>query len=305
MVKTVMYEHYGEPEVLTMHEVEPPEPGDGQVRVSVRAAGINPMDAKIRRGDLQEAMPATFPVSPGAEVAGVVDEVGVGMTRLRVGDEVVGMTDGGAGGYSEHALGSLMFPKPASLSWAEAAAVPTVAGTAHRILNEAGLEPGRTVLVHGAAGSVGSVVVQLAVARGLTVIGTARDEDLTYVAELGATAVRYGYGSLERVRSAAPNGADFVLDTSGAGVLPDSIELMGGTGGILTIADMGAFGLGVHFSAGDPDDTSPGQLPELITAAGRGEFHVRVWRTFALADAAEAHRALEDHTARGKIVLLP
>lgn len=302
-MRAVTFSEYGGPDVLRMGEVDTPEPGAGQVRVAVRAVGVNPIDVKIRNGDLRQMMPLRFPAEPGSEISGVVDAVGPGVGRLAVGDEVLALTDGGA--YAEYALASLALPKPASLSWEEGAALPVVAGTAYRCLGEMDLRPGATLLVHGAAGSVGSVAVQLARARGLTVIGTARPDDLDHVRGLGATAVPYGDGWVDRVEAAAPQGVDAVLDTSGAGVLPESVALVGGTEHVLTIADAGAQQVGVRFSAGDPDDKSPGALPELIDLAGTGRLRVRVWRSFPLAAAADAQRAIEDHDARGKVVLVP
>lgn len=302
-MQAITFSTYGGPDVLVSGEVDTPEPGPGQVRVAVRAVGVNPMDVKIRRGDLEEMIPADFPTIPGSEFSGVVDALGPDVTGLAVGDEVLGMSDGGA--YAQYALATLAFPKPASLRWEEAAGLPTVAGTADRVLNEIDLKSGQTLLVHGAAGSVGSLMVQLARGRGIDVVGTARPDDLGFVESLGADGVPYGDGWVDRVRSAAPHGVDFVVDTAGAGVLPESVELMGGTEHVVTIADMGAQQLGVRFSAGDPNDKSPGALPELIDTAGKGHLRVRVWRSFPLDDAAAAQQAIEDHSARGKIVLIP
>jgi len=304
MARAIIFREYGGADVLTLENVEAPKPGEGQVRVAVRAIGVNPMDVKIRRGDLRTVMPADFPVIPGAEVAGVVDEVGAGVTDVQVGDPVVAMTVGGA--YTDEALATLALPKPDALSWTEAAAFPTVAGTAARCLSELDVAAGATLLVHGVAGSVGGVVAQLARSRGITVVGTARADDEEYVRGLGATPVTYGDNWVERVRVASPQGVDAVLDTAGAGVLPESISLMGGaTDQIVTIADERGPSLGVRFSAGDPADTSPGHLPELLEAAARGELVVHVWRTFPLAEADRAQQAIEDHSARGKVVLLP
>ena len=302
-MQAVTFSKYGGPEVLLPGEVETPEPGPGQVRVAVKAAGINPIDNKIRHGDLRQMIPANFPTIPGSELSGVVDAVGPDVAGLAVGDEVLGMSDGGA--YAEYALATLAFPKPGSLSWEEAAGLPVAAGAAYRVLNEMDVKSGQTLLVHGAAGSVGSLMVQLARSRGIDVVGTARPADLEFVESLGAVAVAYGDGWADRVRAAAPRGVDVVIDNSGAGVLAESVELAGGPEHVVTIADMGSQRYGVRFSAGDPNDKSPGALPELIDAAGQGHLRVRIWRSFPLAEAAAAHRAIDDHSARGKIVLIP
>lgn len=166
------------------------------------------------------------------------------------------------------------------------------------------MQAGQTLLVHGAAGGVGTVAAQLAVARGITVVGTAGEHDLERVTALGATAVRYGDGWPERVRAAAPQGVDFVLDTSGAGVLAESVALTGDSARVLTIADMSAAQHGVVFSTGSADRTGE-SLPELVRLAAEGKVSVPVWRTYPLAEAAQAHADLEARRNRGKAVLLP
>ncbi|MEU6777440.1 zinc-binding dehydrogenase, partial [Streptomyces sp. NPDC046759] len=162
----------------------------------------------------------------------------------------------------------------------------------------------QTLLLHGAAGSVGFVAVQLAVARGITVIGTVGEKDIERVTALGATAVRYGDGWVERVKAAAPGGVDFVFDASGAGVLAESVALTGDAGQVITIADMSAQQHGVRFSAGSADQ-SGASLPELVQLAAAGKLTVPIWRTYPLAQAAQAHADLEAHRNKGKAVLLP
>ncbi|MFE4631596.1 NADP-dependent oxidoreductase [Streptomyces mirabilis] len=301
MSTAITFSEYGAPEVLRPTEVTPPEPGPGQVRIKVKAASVNPLDMKIRSGLMAKAVPAQFPVTPGLDAAGVVDAVGQGADAT-VGDEVLGATVGG--GYAEYALLERPAAKPEALSWEVAASLVTVGQTAHRVLGQLGVEAGQTLLVHGAAGSVGFIAVQLAVARGITVIGTVGEKDIERVTALGAAAVRYGDGWVERVKAAAPGGVDFVLDASGAGVLADSVALTGDAGKVITIADMSAQQHGVRFSAGVPDPS--GQvLPELVQLAAAGKLTVPIWRTYPLADAAQAHADLEAHRNQGKAVLLP
>ncbi|MFF2432173.1 NADP-dependent oxidoreductase [Streptomyces mirabilis] len=301
MSTAITFSEYGAPEVLRPTEVTPPEPGPGQVRIKVKAASVNPIDMKIRSGLMAKAVPAQFPVTPGLDAAGVVDAVGQGADAT-VGDEVLGATVGG--GYAEYALLERPAAKPEALSWEVAASLVTVGQTAHRVLGQLGVEAGQTLLVHGAAGSVGFIAVQLAVARGITVIGTVGEKDIERVTALGAAAVRYGDGWVERVKAAAPGGVDFVLDASGAGVLADSVALTGDAGKVITIADMFAQQHGVRFSAGAPDPS--GQvLPELVQLAAAGKLTVPIWRTYPLADAAQAHADLEAHRNQGKAVLLP
>jgi NADPH:quinone reductase-like Zn-dependent oxidoreductase len=301
MSTAITFTEYGGPEVLRPTEVDPPEPGPGQVRIRVRAASVNPLDMKIRSGLMAKAAPARFPVIPGLDAAGVVDAVGRGADAA-VGDEVLGATVGG--GYSEYALLERPVAKPAALPWEVAAALVTVGRTADRVLGQLGVRAGQTLLVHGAAGSVGFIAVQLAAARGITVIGTAAERDLDSVTALGATAVRYGDGWLERVRTAAPGGVDYVFDTSGAGLLADSVTLTGDPAKVITIADMTAQQHGVRFSAGSSEQGED-PLPELVRLAATGKLTVPVWRTYALDQAARAHADLEAHRNQGKAVLLP
>ncbi|MGW7523299.1 NADP-dependent oxidoreductase [Streptomyces sp. NPDC054783] len=301
MSKAITFSEYGTPEVLQLSEVTPPEPGPGQVRIRVRAASVNPLDLKIRSGLMAGAVPAHFPVIPGLDAAGVVDAVGEG-ANASVGDEVLGAAAGGS--YGEYALLDRPVAKPEALSWEVAASLVTVGRTAFRVLAELDVQAGQTLLVHGAAGSVGFIAVQLAAARGITVVGTVGEHDIERVTALGATAVRYGDGWAERVRAAAPQGVDLVLDASGAGVLTESVALTGDSARVITIADMSAAQHGVRFSAGSAEQARE-SLPELVRLATAGKLTVPIWRTYPLTEAAQAHTDLEAHRNHGKAVLLP
>ncbi|MFE3883081.1 NADP-dependent oxidoreductase [Streptomyces lydicus] len=300
MSTAITFSRYGDPDVLTRAEVDMPEPGPGQVRVRVRAASVNPLDLKIRSGLMAGAFPVRFPVTPGLDAAGVVDAAGEG-AGAAVGDEVLGATAGGS--YGEYALLDQPVAKPRGLSWEVAASLVTVGQTAFRVLRELEVRAGQTLLVHGAGGSVGTVAVQLAVARGVTVIGTVGEHDVERVTALGATAVRYGDGWTERVKAAAPQGIDVVLDASGAGVLAESVDLTGDSTRVITIADMAAAQHGVRFSAGSAEDGR--SLPELVQLAAGGKITVPVWRAYPLDRAATAHADIEARRNRGKVVLLP
>ncbi|MDI9884700.1 NADP-dependent oxidoreductase [Streptomyces sp. HNM0645] len=301
MSKAITFSEFGTPDVLRLSEVTTPEPGPGQVRVRVRAASVNPLDMKIRSGLMAGSIPARFPVTPGLDAAGVVDAVGAG-AGASVGDAVLGATTGGS--YGEYALLDLPVVKPDAVPWEVAASIVTVGLTAARVLAELDVRPGQTLLVHGAAGSVGIIAVQLAVARGVTVVGTVGEHDIDRLAALGAGAVRYGDGWADRVKAVAPNGVDFVFDASGAGVLADSVALTGSSAHVVTIADMTAARHGVRFSAGGGSRTGE-SLAELVGLAAGGGLSVPVWRTYPLAEAARAHADLEAHRNRGKAVLLP
>ena len=304
-MQAIVFEEYGGPEVLQLADIEQPEPAPGQIRASVRAAGVNPADWKIRKGLMDEVFPTRFPAVPGTEFSGVVHAVGDGVIGLSVGDEVVGWSVGGS--YAQYTLATLVVPKPAGLSWDVAAALPVAGETARRVLDDLALKEGETVLVHGAAGSVGSMAVQLAAARGATVIGTASPANHDYVRLLGATPVAYGEGLVERVRAVAPQGVDAVFDAAGKGALPDSITLRGGTADrVITIADPTAAEHGVAFSSGGstPEESRAG-LAEQARQAADGTLRVLVAQTYPLAEAAQAQSASESGHARGKLIIKP
>lgn len=299
-MEAIVFEEFGGPEVLRLAEVDEPHPGPGQVRLRVRAAGLNPIDFKIRNGWMAGMFQTRFPAIPGMEAAGVVDEVGEGVTELAVGDEVFGFTD--TGSYATFALASTVARKPAELSWVEAAALSTAAETSDRVLDLLAVNDGETLLVHGAAGGVGSAAVQFAALRGVRVIGTASEANHDYLRTLGAVPVRYGDGLVERVRAVAPEGVDAVYDVAGKGALPDSIELRGGTTDrIVTIADPTAAEHGVTFTA--KARRSVEALAEYGRLAVAGKLRIPASQTFPLADAATAMARSEAGHVRGKIVL--
>jgi NADPH:quinone reductase-like Zn-dependent oxidoreductase len=301
MATSITYDRYGTPEVLTPTEFVPTEPSATEVQIEVRAAGVNAVDAKLRRGELAHIFEASFPVTPGIEVAGVVIAVGDQVNHVAVGDEVFGVAS--SGGYAEIALASHVEIKPKELSWELAAALPTVGEAAFRTLGHLGLRTGERLLIHGAAGSAGTLAVQLAVGRGIEVIGTASSEDLDSVRSRGAVAVEYGDGLVERVRDIYHTGVDAVLDTSGAGVLPESIELAGGPERVITIADERAFQLGVRFTGPDPTDRDREALAKLATLSTERRIELPIGKTYRLLDAAKAHADLEGRDVKGKSVL--
>ena len=228
MPKAVVLMKYGPPDVLVWSDVPMPEPGPGQVRIRVKAAGVSPTDPKIRRGDLEAVFPLPAGAVLGFEAAGVVDALGPSVSGVQEGDEVATSLLG-LGGYGEYALASSWTPKPPNVSWSDAAALPASAEAAVGILKQLGVATGETLLVLGAAGSVGMIATQLAVSRGVTVIGavSARDHDL--VRALGGVPVSYGAGLADRVREISPS-VDAVLDAAGKGELQEAITLAGGRG---------------------------------------------------------------------------
>ncbi|WP_030254652.1 MULTISPECIES: NADP-dependent oxidoreductase [Streptomyces] len=306
MTKAMAFNEYGDADVLRPIDIELPAPGPGQVRVAVRAVGVNPLDHKVRSGAMVDMFPVAFPAVPGYELAGVVEAVGEDVSGLAPGDEVFGAVMGGA--YAEQVLvpAGQLSRKPASLGWEEAAALPVAAETAERALDVLGVQPGETLLVHGAAGGVGTVLLQFARARGITVIGTASEANHDHLRALGAIPVAYGDGLAERVRAVAPDGVDRALDAVGqGGVLPLSVELTGGADRVLTIADfVGAEQYGIRFTGGTEGASYHQRAYATALALHEaGTLRLPLHRVLPLAEAAEGQRISEGGHLRGKVVL--
>jgi NADPH:quinone reductase-like Zn-dependent oxidoreductase len=299
VVKAVRFSRFGGPEVLEIVDLPDPSPGPGQVRIAVRAAGVNPSDWKKRQGLMDEELPQTM----GHEAAGVVDALGAEVDGVAVGDRVFGLSEEGAA-QAELAVLSHWAPVPPSLDFAGAAALPAAVETATRGLDQLGVGGGVTLLVNGASGSVGSAAVQLAVLRGARVIGTASAANHDYLRRLGAEPVTYGDGLTERVRSLALGGVDRALDVAGSGVLPELVALAGGPEQVVTLADFaGAQATGVRFSRGDAG-RAVHALAEIGALIESGRFSLPVAATFPLTEVAAAHRAGESGAVRGKLVLV-
>jgi NADPH:quinone reductase-like Zn-dependent oxidoreductase len=298
-MKAVQFDRFGGTAALHLVDVEVPQPGPGQVRVQVRAAGVNALDGKVRSGAMSAVFPTSLPAIPGYEVAGVVDAVGDGGHEVAVGDHVVGWSDTGA--YAQYALATIVAIKPTDLDWEHSVALPIAGATAERVLDLLEIANGETVLMHGAAGAVGTVAVQLATARGARVIATAGPANQDYLTSLGASATVYGEGLVERVRALAPGGVDAVFDLAGKGALEDSITLRNGTERIVTIADFRANQLGITFANG-PTQRSSARLAELARDAAAGTLVTTV-TAYPLDQAAAAQDASDAGHARGKLVL--
>ncbi|MFE4819414.1 NADP-dependent oxidoreductase [Streptomyces sp. NPDC056704] len=305
MSLTVQFSEYGNTDVLSVVDVPPPTPGPGQVRLAVRAAGVNPIDWKILRGYMSQVMPLDLPAGLGSDVAGVVDQVGAGVTAFEVGDEVLGASI--TPSYAQSALAdpAVLVAKPASVSWEVAGSLAGPGITAWEVLDKLEIAKGETLLVHAAAGGVGTFAVQLAVARGARVIGTASESNHEQLRSLGAEPVTYGEGLVDRVRAIAPQGVDAVLDASGRGEIPDSIELAGGPARVLTLVafDAADTGIQVHMSA--PGENGAQALRDILNLMEQGRLRVPIWRTFPLAEAADALQVSQAGHLGGKIVLLP
>jgi NADPH:quinone reductase-like Zn-dependent oxidoreductase len=301
-MKAVRFGEYGGPEVLRVDDVDEPHAASGQVRVAVQAAGVNPVDWKIRDGAMAAVMSVEFPRTTGSDVAGVVDEVGEGVADVSDGDEIFGSAVGGAS--ADYAVLDHWAAKPAGLSWAEAAGLPVAVETALRVLKLLGLESGQTLIVNGAAGGVGIAAIQFARERGARVIGTASESNHDFLRELGAEPTTYGDGLVERVRELAPDGVDRAFDAAGHGALPALIELTGSPDHVVTIADFTAPEHGVRVTTGG-DGRSWEALGQAAALHDVGRFTMPVAATFPFSQAAEAHRRSADGHVRGKLVLIP
>jgi NADPH:quinone reductase-like Zn-dependent oxidoreductase len=242
-MRAISFSEFGGPEVLEVIDASVPEPGPDQIRIAVSAAGVNGYDWKVRRGLMGGALPKRV----GLEVAGTVDAVGKNVSDIAVGDGVFGFAVGG--GAAEYTLSAHYSPLPLGVDAVTAAGLPVVVETAYRVLDLVGVASGTTVLVSGASGGVGQTAVQVAVNRGAHVIGTASAANQDFLRGLGAEPLVYGDGLTERVRALGVDPVDVAIDAGGGGVLPDLIELTGGTEHVVTIVDFeGAEALGVTAS---------------------------------------------------------
>ena len=295
-MRAVRYSEFGGPEVLQIDEVPEPHAGPGEVRVVVRACGVNPMDWKL----LQGFMGGELPRGMGIEVSGVVDEVGDDVTDVTAGDEVFGPT---ADGAADFALLSHYARIPATLDFAAAAALPVAVETAARGLDELGVSAGQTLLINGGAGAVGTATVQLAVDRGARVIVTASERNFARLRGYGAEVTTYGDGLADRVRAlAGGQGVDRVFDMSPGGALPELVAIAGDPQHVLTISDFqGAAAEGVKTTS---TASHWDALDHAATLVEQGKLSVPVQQTFPLEQVAEAERLSQEGHVSGKLVLL-
>jgi len=298
-MRAVRYHEYGTADVLRLEQAPEPHAGPGQVRIVARMASVNPVDWKLRAGYMAEFMPATFPVIPGVDASGIVDEVGEGVAEVSAGAQVFGL---GSATFAEYVVLDLWAVKPAALSWEQGAAIGLASETAARILDRLTLPERGTLLVDGAAGGVGSALVQFGVARGYTVVATASEPRHAYLRSLGATPTTYGEGLAKRVAALAPQGIDGAIDVAGHGSVRTLIEITGDPTKVGAVADFGAAALGVHVS-----DARNGRaayaLKEAADLATRGRFSIAVAATYSLAEAGAAQALSETGHVQGKILV--
>jgi NADPH:quinone reductase-like Zn-dependent oxidoreductase len=300
-VRAIQFDRFGGPEVLQVVELPEPQAGTGQVRIAVQAIGINPIDCKMRSGS-GSFSEAPLPQSTGIDIAGVVDELGEGVSDVAVGDSVFGFSVG-ASGAAELALMAHYAAIPAQLSFAQAAALPVVAEAATRCLELLGVGPqwSGTLLINGASGAVGLAALQLAREQGARVIGTASAANHDYLRSFGVEPTTYGDGLVGRVRELAPGGVDAALDAAG-GAMKDLVQLVGDPQHVLTLVDFQAAAeLGAKSSSKPSAFDAFAHVAEL---ASEGRFSLAVAQTFAFEDIADAQALLETRHVRGKVIVL-
>jgi NADPH2:quinone reductase len=305
-MKAIAYERFGSADVLELKDLPTPHPGSDSVLVQVKAASLNPVDYKAREGYLKGVIDTVFPAVPGWDVAGVVVKPGLDTPELSEGDEVLAyarkdvISGGTLAEFVEVPLRTLAL-KPPTLSFEDAAALPLTGLTALQTVRRARVSPGQTVLVHAAAGGVGSYAVQLARLAGARVVGTASEGNHEYLRSLGAEPVEYGDRLVQAARGLAPEGFDVILDFVGNGALDTVPQLLRDGGMVASVTDTRARDLyGGQYVWVRPD---PLQLAELAQLAADERLRVEVAEVFDLAQTAEAYRTLEGGHVRGKLVV--
>ena len=301
-MKAAAFSSYGPPEVLRSAELPEPRAGAGEVRIRVKAAGVMPFDCRARKGEFPPALTGDFPVVPGNEFAGVVDQVGAGAEGFSVGDSVLGFST--LGSYAEYQVVSAdqVVPKPADMPWEVAGAFSVAGQGAHMGLEQMRVQPGDTVLINGAAGGLGTASVQLARERGAsTVIGTASEGNHDYLRSLGAVPVTYGEGLVDRIRAVAPDGVHASLCAHPEQIRA-SVAVTTDIDRVITMVYSDeAKRLGLRDWTGA---RTTARLEELLELYRGGAFRVHVRRTYPLDQAAEAHRDVGSGHGAGKVAIL-
>lgn len=305
MPKAVRFDEYGDIDVLKVVEVPRPVPGPGQVLVEVRAAGINPGEASIRTGVFAQRWPSTFPSGQGSDLAGVVAEVGAGVTGVAVGDEVIGFTDNRASHAQFVVVAEAdLTPRPAGVSWEEAGSLYVAGTTAFAAVRAVAPRRGDTVVVSAAAGGVGSLVVQLAKASGATVVGLASAANHEWLRGQGVIPVAYGEGVADRIREVAGR-VDAFIDTFGGGYVELALDLGVAPDRINTIFDFEAAARYGVKTEGNAEGGTAAVVAELAALVEKGALEVPIARVYPLDEVQAAFRELSARHTHGKIVLRP
>ncbi|MCV7410171.1 NADPH:quinone reductase [Mycobacterium florentinum] len=306
VARAVRFDRYGDRDVLYVADIDMPAPGEGEVVVEVRAAGINPGEAGIRSGAMHEMFPATFPCGEGSDLAGVVTATGPGVTEFAIGDEVLGFSFR----RSSHATHTAvpvdqLVRKPPQLSWEAAGSLYVVGATAYAAVRAVAPQPGETVAVSAAAGGVGSLVVQLLVLREARVLGIAGEGNAEWLRAHGVIPITYGAGLAERLREAAPDGVDAFIDLFGPDYVQLAVDLGVAPQRIDTIISFQKAGEVGAKTEGSTDASTPEVLTEIADLIVSGAVDFDIAATFPLERVADAFEELERRHTHGKIVLLP
>ena len=300
-MRALQFRAYGGPEVLEWAEAPDPHAGQGQIRIAVRAASVNPIDWKAISGAMSGGQPMVDTGYLGYDAAGVVDEVGDGVTGVAVGDEVFGR---GQNTQAEYAVLDSWAVKPPSIDWAVAAAAGVAGETGERGLRLLDVNGGDTLFVDGGAGGVGAAAVQMALARGATVVASSSEANHDYLREIGATPVLYGQGMAERVRAAAGGPVDAVFDVAGKTPVEELISLAPEPSQVVSIANFAAGQAGARVTGGGSDSRPMEALAQVADLLAQNKLVIKV-QTFPFDRAAEAYRISQAGHVRGKLVLVP
>lgn len=301
-MRALSFSSYGGPDVLELIDLPEPQAGHSEVRVRVKAAGVQSFEAKLRRGDLDGYVPIKIPQTLGNEFAGVIDQVGRAVTGFSIGDEVLGFTTLDAAADAVSVGTNQIIRKPVGMSWDVAGALSAAGQTAYLALRALEVGKGDTLLIHAAAGGVGTIATQLAKLWGATVIGTASERHHDYLRSLGAIPVTYGKGLVERVLALSPNGVDAALDAVGGESNLASVELVTDKRRAGTIVDYAAVReLGVRMLSGERTAAILAELAELVAA---GSLRIHISMAVPIENAAEAHRQIDSGHTIGRVVLM-
>jgi len=306
MPRAVRFDKYGGLEVLQVVEVDRPTPGPGKVLIRVKAAGINPGEASIRKGMFADRWPSTFPSGQGSDLAGIVEEVGPGVTNVVVGDEVIGFTNDRSS-QAEFVIveSGNVVPRPRNVSWEQAGALFVAGTTAYAAVRSVALGASDTVVVSGAAGGVGSIAAQLARNAAAKVIGLSSDANRKWLADHGVTAVTYGDGVEDRIRAASGGKIDAFIDTFGGGYVELALKLGVAPNRIDTIIDFAAAAKYGVKTEGNHEAATADVLAQLAGLLAAGRLEIPIAKVYPLAEVRDAYRELEQRHTRGKIVLEP
>jgi NADPH:quinone reductase-like Zn-dependent oxidoreductase len=297
----LQFEEYGGPEVIHLGEAPEPHARPGKIRITVKAASINGIDRKISSGLAAGGKPLEGTGYLGFDAAGVVDEIGDGVSGIAVGDDVFGC---GSKTQAEFAVLDSWALKPASVDWSVAGAAGVAAEAAERTLRLLGVDSGSTLFIDGGAGGVGAVVTQFAVARGATVIASASQPNHDYLREIGAIPVLYGAGLIDRVRAVPVDRIDAVLDVAGKTPIEDLIAIAPEPAQVLSIANFKADEAGARVTGGSADSQPEKALAQAAELLQSGQLVIKV-QTFPFSRAAEAYQQNQSGHIRGKVVLIP